>query len=147
MDSGPSSTRLDLPAHFASVVSQQGLTVQVTPSSPRSLGLAVAEKSTSRIVVRELRGGRGDYDFDWEVKSIRVRGESMRVNAEFARVERSLATPPPRGGSAHRSASAIDNRRPVSGPLTRLSLASSPESITLFEKSADFQGLSRRPVY
>jgi len=70
---------INLPEHFASVASNQGLTVQLTPSSSKSLGLAVEEKSTKRIVVRELMGGKGNYDFDWEVKCVRKGYENYRV--------------------------------------------------------------------
>jgi hypothetical protein len=49
---------IDLPPHFVSIASSQGMTVQLTPNSSRSLGLAVDQKSTERIVVRELMNGR-----------------------------------------------------------------------------------------
>ena len=62
---------IDLPEHFTSIASREGLTVQVTPNSSTSLGLAVEEKSIERIIVRELSNGKGDYDFDWEAKCIR----------------------------------------------------------------------------
>jgi hypothetical protein len=62
---------IDLPEHFTSIASREGLTVQLTPNSATSLGLAVEEKSTERIIVRELSNGKGDYDFDWEAKCIR----------------------------------------------------------------------------
>ena len=62
---------IDLPEHFTSIASREGLTVQVTPNSSTSLGLAVEEKSIERIIVRELSNGKSDYDFDWEAKCIR----------------------------------------------------------------------------
>ena len=68
-----------LPGHFTSVASEQGITVQLTPHSPESMGLAVAEKSPERIVVQELMKGTGTYDFDWEVKSVRRGYEDYRV--------------------------------------------------------------------
>jgi hypothetical protein len=70
---------IDLPEHFANIASSQGLTVQLTPSSAKSLGLAAEEKSIKRIVVRELMNGKGNYDFDWEVKCIRKGYEDYRV--------------------------------------------------------------------
>jgi hypothetical protein len=39
----------------------------------------VKEKSTERIVVRELMNGKGNYEFDWEVKCIRKSYEDYRV--------------------------------------------------------------------
>jgi hypothetical protein len=70
---------IDLPDHFTNIASRQGLTVQLTPNSAKSLGLAVAEKSIDRIRVRELSDGKGHYDFDWEVKCVRKGYEDYRV--------------------------------------------------------------------
>ena len=70
---------IDLPEHFTSIASSQGLTVQVTPNSATSLGLAVEEKSIERVLVRELSNGKGDYDFDWEAKCVRKGYEDYRV--------------------------------------------------------------------
>lgn len=70
---------IDLPEHFASIASSQGLTVQVTPNSATSLGLAVEEKSSERILIRELSNGKGDYDFDWEAKCVRKGYEDYQV--------------------------------------------------------------------
>jgi hypothetical protein len=70
---------IDLPEHFASIASSQGLTVQVTPNSATSLGLAVEEKSNERILITELSNGKGDYDFDWEAKCVRKGYEDYQV--------------------------------------------------------------------
>jgi len=55
------------------------MTVQVTPLSSDSLGLAVAAKRLDGIVVKELHGGTGNYEFDWEVKSVRKGYEKYQV--------------------------------------------------------------------
>jgi hypothetical protein len=68
-----------LPQHFVSIASTRGMTVQLTPNSSKSLGLAIDQKSTERIVVRELMNGKGNYDFDWEVTCIRKGYEDYRV--------------------------------------------------------------------
>ena len=70
---------IHLPQHFVSIASNRGMTVQLTPNSSASLGLAVDQKSTERIVVRELMNGKGNYEFDWEVKCIRKGYEDYRV--------------------------------------------------------------------
>jgi cell division topological specificity factor len=62
---------VSLPDHFVSVVGSESMTVQVTPLSAESLGLAVIEKAPDHIIVRELHAGNGNYDFDWEVKGVR----------------------------------------------------------------------------
>jgi hypothetical protein len=56
-----------LPSHFVSVANAETLTVQVTPLSADSLGLAVVSKHLDSILVKELSHGTGTYDFDWEV--------------------------------------------------------------------------------
>ncbi len=62
---------IKLPDHFASVVDPNSITVMLTPLSPDSLGLAVVSKSVEEIIVRELGQGKGNYEFDWEIKAIR----------------------------------------------------------------------------
>src|SRR4029077_11993069 len=65
--------------HFAIVASPDGMTVQVTPLSADSLGLAVVTKRLSGIEVKELQRGTGNYDFDWEVKCVRKGHEDYQV--------------------------------------------------------------------
>lgn len=60
-----------LPRHFQNVSVADGMTVQLTPLSADSEGLAIVRKSTSGFDVRELRKGHGNYEFDWEVKAVR----------------------------------------------------------------------------
>jgi hypothetical protein len=68
-----------LPEHFSLVVSDENLTVQVTPLSADSEGLAVVKKSAMEIIVKELRGGRGNYDFDYIVQGVRKGFEDFQV--------------------------------------------------------------------
>ena len=63
--------RVDLPDHFAALCAEQGLTVQVTPLSEKSMGLAVVERAPDYIVVKELLSGTGDYAFDYTVMGVR----------------------------------------------------------------------------
>lgn len=64
---------VDLPDHFALVTNATTpLVVQVTPYSAASPGLAVVERSTDRLVVRELGGGTGGYEFAYTVKGVRL---------------------------------------------------------------------------
>jgi hypothetical protein len=84
---------IELPDHFTSIASGEGLTVLVTPNSAESLGLAVEEKSIERIRIRELSNGKGDYDFDWEAKCIRKGYEDYQAirphtDLDFAHVDR-----------------------------------------------------------
>ena len=68
-----------LPEHFAAIAVSQGMTVQVTPRSADSLGLAVIERAVDRIVVRELQSGNGSYEFDWHVEAARKGFEDYEV--------------------------------------------------------------------
>jgi hypothetical protein len=70
---------IDLPEHFQDVAGAAGMTVQLTPRSAASLGLAAVERTPARVVVRELRRGTGSYRFDWLVKAIRRGHEDYRV--------------------------------------------------------------------
>lgn len=70
---------IELPDHFQSVAVDRGMTVNVTPLSAESAGLAVTEKNTRRVVVRELNGGTGSYAFDYMVTAVRQGHENYRV--------------------------------------------------------------------
>lgn len=73
------SAEISMPDHFIAVASSQGITVQITPLSAGSKGLAVTEKSPERIVVRELFNGNGSYDFDYTVTAVRKGYENYQV--------------------------------------------------------------------
>jgi len=62
---------IDLPESFALVTAKGGLTVQVTLLEACN-GLYVAEKTTERIVIRELMDGTSDAEFDYLVQGVRV---------------------------------------------------------------------------
>ncbi len=68
-----------LPDHFQIVAQEKGMTVMLTPLSGGSKGLAVVAKSLASFEVQELLDGRGNYEFDWEIKSVRRGFEDYRV--------------------------------------------------------------------
>ncbi len=70
---------ITFPDHFLAVAVEEGMTVQVTPLSADSNGLAVTSKSLDGVVVQELGGGKGNYEFDWEVKCVRQGHEDYQV--------------------------------------------------------------------
>lgn len=70
---------VDLPDHFTQVVVDGGLTVQLTPTSPRSRGLAAVELSPTHLIVQELDQGRGSYRFHWRVEGVREGWEDWEV--------------------------------------------------------------------
>ena len=61
-----------LPDHFALVARDGTITVQLTPNSAETYGLAVVRKSPARIEVRELAGGKGSFSFDYTVTAARA---------------------------------------------------------------------------
>jgi len=71
--------RIELPSHFRSLAAEKGMTVQLTPLSAQSRGLAVTRKALNGVEVAELADGRGTYEFDWEVKAVRKRYEDYQV--------------------------------------------------------------------
>lgn len=62
---------IQLPDHFQTSCLEDGMTVQLTPMSAASNGLAVIRKSLDSFEVAELQNGTGSYEFDWEVKAVR----------------------------------------------------------------------------
>ncbi len=88
-----------LPDHFVAVASPQQITVQVTPLSGESRGLAVVEKTVSRFVVRELTNGDGTYDFDYMVMAVRKGHEDYRVIRSALEAQLGEALPSEEGAS------------------------------------------------
>ena len=65
--------------HFGLVGNPKTMTVILTPLSSETYGLAVVEKTASGFKVKELMGGKGNFQFDWEVKAVRKGYENFRV--------------------------------------------------------------------
>lgn len=65
--------------HFEIVMNPETMTVNLTPNSAESLGLAVVEKTEKGIRVKELFKGSGNYSFDWEAKAVRKGYEDYKV--------------------------------------------------------------------
>jgi hypothetical protein len=62
---------VSFPEHFALVVNAATVTIQVTPRSADSKGLAVTGRSDVGFRVRELGGGTGTYEFDYFATGVR----------------------------------------------------------------------------
>lgn len=65
--------------HFALVIGDNVPTVILTPQSIDTYGLAVVEKRKDGFVVKELKGGNGNFKFDWEAKGVRAGYEDYQV--------------------------------------------------------------------
>lgn len=70
---------ITFPDHFKAVATLPGMTVQLTPNSADSLGLAVVSKSLDGVEVRELMQGTGSYGFDYLVTAVRQGYENYEV--------------------------------------------------------------------
>lgn len=71
--------RVEFPEHFRSIANSEGITVQLTPRSVDTYGLAVLSSSVDGIEVGELKRGTGNFEFDWEVKAVRKGHENFQV--------------------------------------------------------------------
>ncbi|KAA3620804.1 MAG: hypothetical protein DWQ02_28800 [Bacteroidetes bacterium] len=70
---------VEFPDHFSLVANPSTMTVMMTPLSPDSKGLCVTQKNENGFTVQELWNGKGNYEFDWEVKCVRKGYENYRV--------------------------------------------------------------------
>lgn len=77
--------------HFKEIINAETTTVILTPLDASSKGLAVIEKTDNGFKVKELGGGTGTYQFDWEIKGVRKGHENFQVvrEAGAASLERS----------------------------------------------------------
>jgi hypothetical protein len=65
--------------YFELAVNPTTMTVSLTPQYWDTFGLAVVEKTPKGIRVKELKGGKGNFTFDWEVKGLRKGFEDFQV--------------------------------------------------------------------
>ncbi|HNR08374.1 MAG TPA: hypothetical protein PKM27_13735 [Saprospiraceae bacterium] len=70
---------IPFPDHFKFVCSPDDLTIQLTPRSAKSRGLAVTEITKEGFRIEELMEGAGNYEFFWEVKGTRKGFEDYQV--------------------------------------------------------------------
>ncbi len=65
--------------HFMKVANTSKVTIQLTPGSEDTYGLAIVEKRSDGFKVKELQKGKGNFSFDWEVKAVRKGHENFQV--------------------------------------------------------------------
>jgi len=73
---------IDFPDHFSLIISRNTITVQLTPLSAGSRGLAVTHKDSTGFAVEELNNGTGNYEFDYLVQGVRKGYEDYEVVRE-----------------------------------------------------------------
>ncbi len=81
---------IELPDHFRNLASEPGMTIQLTPASSDSRGLAFTKKSLNGIDVVELGGGLGNYEFDWRVEAVRKGWENYKVVRPWMQSDKDL---------------------------------------------------------
>jgi hypothetical protein len=72
------SYTVTLPRDAAAKIRENTLTVQVTPLSAASKGLAVVRKEAGSFTVSELMSGAGSYAFDWTLTALRRDDPELR---------------------------------------------------------------------
>lgn len=77
------SATITLPDHFTSIVLEDTITVQLTPRSASSMGLAATDVALTGIEVRELLKGTGSYRFDYLVTGVRRGYRNYTPVADF----------------------------------------------------------------
>lgn len=70
---------ISFPDYFSSIINEKSLTIIITPLSAKSKGIAAISKTIEGCQVKELFEGKGNYQFDWEVKAIRKGFEDFEV--------------------------------------------------------------------
>ena len=73
---------IELPQDISGKIDLTTMTVQVTPLSAESKGVAVTDKQTASFKVQELMSGVGNYDFDWRLTVLfkaNLRQASQRI--------------------------------------------------------------------
>jgi hypothetical protein len=70
---------ISFPDHFKAVATVEGMTIQLTPRSASSEGLALINNSIEGFEVQELRNGSGNYEFDFLVMAIRDGYQDYKV--------------------------------------------------------------------
>jgi hypothetical protein len=72
------SYTVTLPAEASSKIQEQTLTVQLTPRSAASKGLAIVDSQAGSFTVAELMSGDGSYAFDWTLTALRRDDPELR---------------------------------------------------------------------
>ncbi|NND32520.1 MAG: hypothetical protein HKN76_08010, partial [Saprospiraceae bacterium] len=70
---------IEFSEHYKIVANASTMTVQITPLEWDTYGIAVVEKTSNGFRVKELKGGEGNFSFDWVVTCVRNGKEDFQV--------------------------------------------------------------------
>lgn len=153
---------IEFPEHFSLVVNSETITIQLTPCSAESKGLAVVSHSQRGFSIKELWQGEGNYDFDYFVAGVRqgmehftpvvdkgltAFGEPMGEVVSGSPVE-SSNSPTPQVSSLNQPASAAPVVQPQAAkpegampklPIPTISSIPSPPAINFADKQTTIQ--------
>lgn len=117
---------IQLSEHFTALASPDSLTVQLTPASLDSKGVAFIKSGTDTVEIGELQGGKGSYEVHYVVYALRAGFENEQPVVAIEKSKGSLETgssndnsqPMPRAGSSQNPSlekgSSKDTRQPAS---------------------------------
>lgn len=72
-----------LPSEETEKIDEKSITIQVTPLSRASKGLAVVRKNNRSFTVAELMSGTGSYDFDWTLTALIKETPQLRSSNDY----------------------------------------------------------------
>lgn len=72
-----------LPSEETEKIDEKSITIQVTPLSSISKGLAVVRKNNRSFTVAELMSGTGSYDFDWTLTALIKETPQLRSSNDY----------------------------------------------------------------
>lgn len=75
--------KIILPPEETDKIDESSITIQVTPHSSASKGLAVIQKNNRSFTVAELMSGTGSYDFDWTLTAMIKETPQLRSNNDY----------------------------------------------------------------
>jgi len=109
---------IELPEHFIALASPDSITVQLTPGSLSSQGLAFSAIHDGRIDIGELHNGKGSYDVHFVVHALRRGYEDQQpvIAADAFRAQFKQLARKPTGSAATVSANAGFSVSPVTHP-------------------------------
>lgn len=104
---------VEFPDHFALIVNSDTVTIQLTPRSAASKGLAIVRSDNAGFVVQELHEGNGSYEFDYFAAAVRSGFEKYQpvVKRDHGPMGSSIATGMPEPSANTRAAVATPDSR------------------------------------
>lgn len=81
------------PDHFKAISNTKTMTIQLTPRYWDTFGLSVIEITEDGFYVKELKGGKGGFEFDWHATSVRKGFEDYQVIRNHSEMELILSRP------------------------------------------------------